>query len=372
MIKRFFAVYLALTGFYSLVKAQSTLLVGTYTSGKSQGIYLYDFTSSSGEAVLRDSVKASNPSYLAVSPNERFVYAVNEDGSDKGGGKVSAYAYNKSTKKLSFVNQLPTMGDHPCYITVDRKNNWVVVGNYSSGNLSVMSVAPDGGVGGPSTNMQHQGQGTNKERQSSPHVHATVFSPDNKYLFVPDLGIDQVVVYSFNQRSGMLSPKKKHIKVADGSGPRHMEFHPSGKWAYLVQELSGTVTVFSYEKGSLTEQQVISILPADYTGAATSADIHVSPNGRFLYASNRNPLNNIAIFSINATDGKLTLVGNQSTMGKAPRNFNFDPTGKLLLVANQDTNNIVIFSVNPETGLLTDTGKRIDVPNPVCIKWITD
>jgi 6-phosphogluconolactonase len=222
------------------------------------------------------------------------------------------------------------------------------------------------------TNMQHQGQGVNQQRQQSPHVHATVFSPDNKYLFVPDLGIDQIVTYSFNHKEGTLSPKKKHVKVADGSGPRHLEFHPSGKWAYLVQELSGTVTVFSYDKGSLIEQQVISLLPADFTGAATSADIHISPNGRFLYASNRNPTNSIAIFSINPADGKLALVGQQSTMGKTPRNFSFDPTGKLLLVANQDSNDIVIFSVNQETGLLTDTGKRIDVPNPVCIKWIKD
>lgn len=370
MTKHLIATGLVLASLASQAQAQSTLLIGTYTSGRSYGIYQYDFNSGSGEAVLRDSVKSSNPSYLAVAPNERYVYAVNEDGNDKGGGKVSAYSYNKSTKKLSLINQLPSMGDHPCYIAVDKKNNWVFVGNYSTGNLAVMPIAPDGGVGNPSTNMQHQGHGANKERQASPHVHATVLSPDNKYLFVPDLGIDQVVEYTFNHKAGTLSPKKQHVKVADGSGPRHLEFHPSGNWAYLVQELSGTVTVFSYDKGTMKEQQVISLLPADFKGAATSADIHVSPNGKFLYASNRNPTNTIAIFSINQKDGKLTLVGEQSTMGKAPRNFNFDPTGKLLLVANQDTNNVVIFSINPETGLLTDTGKRIEVPNPVCIKWI--
>jgi 6-phosphogluconolactonase len=352
--------------------AQNTLLVGTYTNGKSHGIYVYDFASNTGEAVLRDSVKASNPSYLAVSPNERYVYAVNEDGSDKGGGKVTAYTFNKAAKKLTFVNQQSSVGDHPCYITVDRKNKWVVVGNYSSGTLSVMPIAPDGGVGAAVTNMQHQGQSINQDRQKSPHVHATVFSPDNKYLFVPDLGIDQVVTYAFNPKTGFLKPKKEHVKVTAGSGPRHLDFHPSGKWAYLAQELSGTVTAFKYDKGALVEQQVISMLPADYTGAATSADIHVSPNGRFLYASNRNTSNTIAIFKIDQSNGSLTLVGHQATMGKAPRNFNFDPSGKLLLVANQETNNIVIFNIDTETGLLSYSGKQIAVPNPVCITWIEE
>ncbi|HYH16494.1 MAG TPA: lactonase family protein [Flavisolibacter sp.] len=372
MIKQFLLSCIAVTGISLLSQAQYTLLVGTYTSGKNQGIYVYDFASNTGDALLRDSVKSSNPSFLAVAPNDRYVYAVNEDGSDKGGGKVSAYSFSESGKKLSFINQQPSMGDHPCYITVDRKNRWVVVGNYSSGNLSVLPIAPDGGVGSSVTNMQHQGQSINQNRQKAPHVHATVFSPDNKYLFVPDLGIDQIVVYGFNAKTGMIKPKKNHIKVTAGSGPRHLDFHPSGKWAYLAQELSGTVTVFKHEKGNLVEQQVISMLPADYSGAATSADIHVSPNGKFLYASNRNTSNTIAIFKINPADGSLELVGHQSTMGKAPRNFNFDPTGKLLLVANQETNNIVIFNVNSDTGLLTYSGKQIEVPNPVCIKWIAD
>ena len=361
-----------MAGTFLQVQAQSTLLVGTYTSGNSHGIYVYDFASATGEAVLRDSVQSSNPSFLAVAPNGRYVYAVNEEGSDNGGGKVSAYRFDKAAKKMSLINQVPSVGDHPCYVSVDRKNKWVVVGNYSSGTVSVLPIAPDGGVGAAVTNMQHQGQSVNQERQKSPHVHATVFSPDNKYVFVPDLGIDQVVVYAFNPKTGFLKPNKEHVKVSAGSGPRHLDFHPSGKWAYLAQELSGTVTVFKYDKGELVEQQQISMLPADYTGAATSADIHVSPNGRFLYASNRNTSNTIAIFKINPEDGKLTLVGHQSTMGKTPRNFNFDPSGKLLLVANQETNNIVVFNVDPETGLLTYTGKQIEVPNPVCIQWINN
>jgi len=359
-----------MVGLYTQAQAQNTLLVGTYTKGTSYGIYVYDFASNTKEAVLIDSVKSSNPSYLAVAPNGRYVYAVNEDGSNNGGGKVSAYAFDKASKKLSLVNQVPSVGDHPCYITVDRKNKWVVVGNYSSGTLSVLPIAPDGGIGAAVTNMQHQGQSINKERQKSPHVHATVFSPDGKYLLAPDLGIDQIVMYAFNAKTGFLKPKKEHVKVTPGSGPRHLDFHPNGKWAYLAQELSGTVTAFKYDKGELLEQQQISMLPADYDGAATSADIHVSPNGRFLYASNRNPSNTIAIFSINPEDGKLTLVGHQSAMGTVPRNFNFDPSGKLLLVANQESNNIVIFDVDPETGLLTYTGKQIAVPNPVCIQWI--
>jgi 6-phosphogluconolactonase len=354
------------------VGAQHTLLVGTYTSGKSHGIYIYDFNSNNAEANLRDSAKASNPSFIAVSPDKKYVYAVNENGKDQNGGKVSAFKFNKANKKLTFINQQSSMGEHPCYITTDKKGDWVIAGNYSTGNVSVFSVAPDGGVSESVNTLQHQGSSVNKSRQGSPHVHATVLSPDNKYLFVPDLGIDQIVVYGFNAKKGELTPKKQHVKVAAGSGPRHLEFHPSGKWAYLAQEMAGTVTAFSYSKGELKEQQVISMLPAEYKGEGTSADIHVSPDGKFLYASNRNPSNTIAIFKIDAANGSLTLVGHQSTMGNAPRNFSFDPSGKLLLVANQDTNNIVVFTIDQQTGLLTDTGKQIEVPNPVCLKWITN
>lgn len=372
MKKSFFSLLLFGISQFSNAQKEATLLVGTYTNGPSTGIYVYQFNLETGSAALIDSTKTVNPSFLAVSPNGKYVYAVNELGSDKGGGKVTAFALDKKTRRLTAINQQPSLGDHPCYITVDRKGKWVIAGNYSSGTLAVFPIAPDGGVGPSVVSLQHQGAGTNTVRQSSPHIHATVLTPDHDYLLVPDLGIDKVMVYSFSSKSGMLKHQKTSVKLMDGSGPRHLDFHPSGKWAYVVQELSGTVTGFRYHKGKLEEQQVISMLPADYKGTATAADIHVSPDGRFLYTSNRNTSNTIAIFSIDEKTGMLTLLGHQPTKGKAPRNFNFDPSGKFLLVANQESDAIIVFQIDPKTGLLTDTNQTIKVPNPVCIKWAVD
>ena len=298
------------------------------------------------------------------------MYAVNEDGEKEGGGKVTAFSFDKANRKLKKINQVESIGNHPCYVTVDKTGKWVIAGNYSSGTVSVFPIAPDGGIGIASTTLQHQGSGPNKSRQTAPHVHATVFSPDNKYLFVPDLGIDKVVGYNFNPKKGSIALKTT-TKLSDGSGPRHMDFHPNGKWAYVIQELTGTVTRYSYVDGNLRQLQEISLLPPDYKGSASSADIHVSPDGKFLYTSNRNPSNNITIFSIDQVTGALSLVSHHPTGGKVPRNFSFDPTGKLLLVANQESDNITIFHVDKETGKLTDTGKQIPVPNPVCLKWIT-
>jgi 6-phosphogluconolactonase len=234
----------------------------------------------------------------------------------------------------------------------------------------VLPVKTDGSVGAPVTTIQHEGSGVNKERQSQPHVHCTVLSNDNKFLFVPDLGIDKVMIYAFDVATGKLTPAKQPFaKSLDGSGPRHFIFHPNNKYAYLIEELSGTVETFQYNNGSLKNIQRISTMPAGDTSFAGSADIHISPDGKFLYASNRSNSNTIAIYKV-GQDGKLALVGHQSTLGKTPRNFNFDPTGNFLLVANQGTDDIVIFKRNKTTGLLTDTGKRIEVGKPVCLKWI--
>ncbi|HYK55099.1 MAG TPA: lactonase family protein, partial [Flavisolibacter sp.] len=211
----------------------------------------------------------------------------------------------------------------------------------------------------------------NKQRQEGPHVHATVLSPDNHALFVTDLGIDKIMLYSFNEKNGSLKLKPNAaVKLADGSGPRHLDFHPNGKWAYLIQEMAGTVTALHYKNGALQAFQTISTLPKDFSQSFSSADIHVSADGKFLYASNRDSSNTIAIFKIQPSTGKLSLLAHQSTLGKTPRNFNFDPTGHFLLVANQRSDAIVIFRRNAQSGLLRDTGRRIDVGNPVCIKWI--
>jgi 6-phosphogluconolactonase len=356
---------------HAMAQNKTYMLVGTYTSGKSVGIYVYEFNTNTGAIRLVDSSATSNPSYLAVSPDQRIVYAVNEDATPGLGGKVSSFQFNKKNGHLTLVNQVRSMGDHPCYVAVDKTGKWVAVGNYSSGSLAVFPAARNGSLGSPVSTVHHSGSGPNKDRQEKAHVHSTVFTPDNKYLVVSDLGTDKVTLYPFSQSRGTLDSARKFvIDLPGGSGPRHFIFHPNGKWGYLVQELSGNVTLFDYAKGKLKERQTISSLPAGFNKSFTSADIHISSDGQYLYTSTRDKANTIAIFKINAKTGQLRLISQQETLGNMPRNFNLDPSGNFLLVANQNSDNIVIFRRNPKTGLLRDTGHRVQVGNPVCIKWV--
>ncbi len=355
-------------------QTKNYLLVGTYTSGKSEGIYVYNFDTGTGDNNLVSTAKASNPSYLAVSSNQQVVYAVTEnaDSTKFGtGGGVIAFSFNKETGTLTELNQQFSGGKHPCYVAVDKKGKWVFVGNYSSGNVGLFPVNKDGSLDSIRQLMQHKGTGPNTERQEGPHVHSTVLSPDNKFLFVPDLGLDKIMIYRLDNTIGKLSKATPAFaQSTPGSGPRHFDFHPNNLYAYLMEEMTGTVAAFKYNNGRLQPIQKISALPAGFKGVIGSADIHVSGDGKFLYCSNRGSSNSITIFKINPLDGKLTVAGHQSTLGKTPRNFNFDPSGNFLLAANQQSDEIVIFKINRKTGLLTDTGKRINVPNPVCIKWI--
>jgi 6-phosphogluconolactonase len=360
-----------ITGLY--VTAQTAndhyLFVGTYTSGKSEGISVYKFNSLTGDAVLLSSIKTSNPSFLTVSPDQKFVYAVNEDKP----GSVTSFSFDKASGKLKEINKQSSAGDHPCYITIDKTGKWIIVGNYSSGNVSVFAVKKDGSLDSAKQIIQHTGYSVNTERQTEPHVHSTVFPKDNKYLMVADLGIDKIMIYPFDTKTGRLDEANAgSVPAEPGSGPRHFDFHPSGKFGYLMEELTGTISVYNYYKktGALEQVQTISAIPVDFMGAIGSADIHVSPDGKFLYCSNRGESNNIGIFSIDKKTGRLRLIGHQSVLGKTPRNFNFDPSGNFLLAANQNSDEIVIFKRDKDTGLLSDTGKRIAAGNPVCIKWI--
>lgn len=365
-------VLLLVLGFTTTAQ-QHYLITGTYTSGKSEGIYVYQFNSGDGSAKEISQVKISNPSFIAVSPDEQFVYAVQEDADKTGnGGNICAYRFNRQTGILSFINQQPSGGDHPCYVSVDKTGKWAAAGNYSSGSLAIFPVLVNGALGDAVSKIQHQGSGVNKTRQNSPHVHCTIFSADNRFLFVPDLGIDKTMIYAFDEITGELTAAKvPFARSKVGAGPRHLCFHPSNKYAYLMEELSGTIRVFKYRNGKLEARQIISSMPSKDNSSAGSADIHVSPDGRFLYASNRAEANSIAIFSVDQKNGKLSLVGHQPTLGKTPRNFNFDPTGEFLLVANQNSDVIVVFKRDQITGLLTDTGNRIRIGNPVCLKWIS-
>ncbi|MBL7740164.1 MAG: lactonase family protein [Chitinophagaceae bacterium] len=373
MKRNIIIVFLLAFSLFTAAQQKNYLIVGTYTGGKSEGIYVYTFNSSDGSYKEASHIKTSNPSFVTISPDQKFVYAVLENADNKGkGGEISAFSFDRSSGTLTYINQQPTGGDHPCYVETDKTGKWVVAGNYSSGSLSVLPVNKDGSLGAATDHIQHQGSGFNKQRQEKPHVHCTLFSSDNKFLFVPDLGIDKVMIYAFDAQTGKLTPTSRPFaKSVDGAGPRHFTFHPGNKYAYLIEELSGTVVTYQYKNGKLKTVQRISTMPAGDTSFAGSADIHVSPDGKFLYASNRANSNTIAIFSINSKNGKLTAIGHQPTMGKTPRNFNFDPSGNYLLVGNQNSDEIVIFKRDKNTGLLSDSGKGIEVGKPVCLKWIS-
>ena len=351
------------------------LIIGSYTNDTSDGIYVYKFNTLTGDNSFVSSVKTPNPSFLTVSPDHRFVYAVNENADSTRftvTGHVASFSFDKVTGKLKFINRQESGGKHPCYITVDKTGKWVIAGNYSSGSLAVLPVRSNGEIDTAIQIIEHEGSGVVADRQEAPHVHATFLHPNNKVLYVPDLGIDKVMIYNFDAKKGKLKEfDPPFVMTEPGTGPRHIDIHPNGKFAYLVEELTGAVSAYKIEKdGYLSLIQNISALPRDFTGDVGSADIHVSPDGKFLYCSNRGESNTLGIFSIDQSTGELVWIDHQSTLGKTPRNFSFDPTGNFLLVANQNSNEIVIFKRDKQTGLLTDTGKRINVFKPVCLKWI--
>lgn len=355
------------------VAQEQYLFIGTYTGSGSKGIYVYKFNTKTGKATWvsnTDSSTASNPSYLAISPNGKYVYSVFEDGNQKG-GNVAAYSFNRTTGKLNFLNKQLSGGDHPCYVATTNNNKWVAVANYSGGSASVFGVNADGTLKPHPQVMQHEGKSVVKGRQDKPHVHSTVFSPKQDYLFVSDLGTDKIMIYKFDANAEKpMSEAPGFAASAPGSGPRHFTFHPNKKFAYNIEELTGTVAAYQFANGKLNFIQRIITHPEGYNGTIGSADIHVSPDGKFLYASNRGDENTITIFSVNPANGKLKLAGYQSTMGKTPRNFMIDPTGNFVLVANQNTDNVVIFKRNKTTGLLTPTGDEIKVSKPVCLKMM--
>ena len=341
-----------------------TLFTGSYTRTGNGGIHVYTFNATTGTTVLLDSTTGvSNPSYLAVSKNG-VVYAVNED----GGGKGAVSAFRWDGKKLSFINTQPSGGDHPCYVAIHPSGRWLAVGNYSGGNLALYALREDGSIAAADTVINHTGRSVDATRQQSPHVHATVWSPDGTALVVPDLGTDELVVYRFNEQSPAKLQPVQSMKSAPGAGPRHFIFGTNG-FAYSIEELSGTVVSFQYKERQLQQRQRISTHPKNYTGAKGSADIHLSPDGRFLYATNRAAANTIASFAVQK-NGRLKLLRIQSTLGVHPRNFTLDPTGRWLLVANRDSNEIVVFQRNTSTGALIDSGKRMKTLLPICVKFM--
>lgn len=352
--------------------------VGTYTEegSKSKGIYAFRYDAATGQVTpLGLAAETTNPSFVALHPNGRFLYAVNELGNYKGpnSGGVSAFAIDKATGKLTFLNEFPSRGADPCYITVDKTGKYVLVANYTGGSVIVYPILEDGRLGEASAFVQHTGHGTDPQRQAGPHAHFVDLSPDNRFAFVADLGLDELLVYKFDSAKGSLTPNDPPFaKLDSASGPRHFALRPDGKFAYVVSEMKGTVTVFANDArtGTLHSLQTISTLPKDYSGTIEDAEIQMHPSGKFVYASNRGEGNSIAVFAIDKSKGTLTPIEITSTQGKTPRSFEIDPTGKLLFAANQKSDNIVIFKIDAKTGKLTPTGQVLDVASPVCVKFL--
>jgi len=314
-----------------------------------------------------------SPSFLAISPDHKFLYAANELTKYEGqsSGIVSAFSIDTKTGRLTLLNQVASKGADPCHISVDHTGKFVMVANYTGGSISVFPVRENGYLGTSSDFIQHEGSGPNHERQEKAHAHWIDVSADNRFVLNADLGLDKVFVYRFDANKGKLTPNDPPFaKVAPGAGPRHLAFHPNGKFAYVIDEMASTITAFSYQAkgGKLKELQAVSTLPKDFSGENTTAEIVVHPSGKFLYGSNRGH-DSLAVFAIDSTKGTLTFVENVSVKGKEPRNFEIDPTGKRLLVANQNSDNIVEFDIDPTTGKLTPNGTEIKVPVPVCIKF---
>jgi len=350
--------------------------VGTYTIGKSDGIYLYSLNLTSGELKHVATTKGvKDPSFLALAPSRRYLYAVNEveEFAGKKSGAVSAFAVDQRTGALRLLNQQPSLGGAPCYLVVDQTSRFVLVANYVGGNVAVLPVRSDGSLGEATDVKQDLGSSINAERQKGPHAHCIVLDPANRFAYGCDLGTDKIMIFQFDARRGKLTPgTTPSVQVKPGAGPRHLTFHPGGKYAYVINELHATVAAFAHDqiKGKLKEVQTVATLPTNFTGANTSADIHVSPDGRFLYCSNRGH-DSIAAFKIDPRNGKLTFIAHESTGGKTPRNFAIDPTGAFLLAANQNSNNIVTFRLDPKTGRLGATGHVVEVPSAVCLKFTT-
>ncbi|HLO46353.1 MAG TPA: lactonase family protein [Leadbetterella sp.] len=341
------------------------ILVGTYTQKTSEGVYYVTVDKNSLKStIVSHSDKIDNPSFLDISKDKKNIYTVCET----DGGSVQALKFNQTTGEFRHANIVNSGGAHPCHIALDNTGKWIFTGNYTGGNLGVLPIKADGTVGEPTQIIQHYGAGPNKDRQEKPHVHSVNISPDNKNLFVADLGIDEVVNYAFDAKIGKLKEIQR-IKLTAGSGPRHFTFHPSLPYAYVIQELTGKVTLFSYKNGLLKTLEEVSTLPEGSTVNNACADIHISPDGKFLYGSNRF-YDTIVTFSINPKTGKLKQLSQTPVGGKVPRNFGISPDGKYVFVANQNTDNIVIFERNDTTGLLKNTGKEINISMPVCIKFL--
>jgi 6-phosphogluconolactonase len=348
--------------------------IGTYTGEKSKGIYRFEFDPATGKLTGRELVaETPNPTFLAIHPNKHVLYAVNEIDKfkDKKSGALSAFAVDPKTGSLTLLNQQPTTGDGPCHLVLDKDGKNVLAANYGGGSTCVAPIGADGKLGEGTDFVQHKGSSVNKQRQEGPHAHCVELDAANHFAFVCDLGLDKVLIFKFDPSKGKLTPNDPpSSSLKGGAGPRHIAFHPNGRFAYVNNELDSTVTAMSYDAtlGALKSLQTLSTLPKEFHGNST-AEVEVHPSGKFVYVSNRGH-NSIAIFTVDPKTGELTAAGHQAKGIKTPRNFVIDPSGAYMIVANQDGDSLVVFRIDAKTGELAPTEIKVEVPAPVCVRFI--
>ncbi len=354
---------------------QLLVYIGTYTHGPSKGIYLtrLDLARGTLEPVTL-AAEVANPSFLAIPSRGLFLYAVGElsQSGGKSGGVLSAFAIQPLDGKLTLLNQQSTGSSGTCHVAIDRTGKCAIVANYGGGSVSCLPIEADGRLGEMACFVQHAGSSVNRQRQEGPHAHGVCLDASNRFVFVPDLGLDKVMVYRLDASRGKLTAHDPaYVATAAGAGPRHFAFLPNGRYAYVINELSSTITVFGYDagRGVLCPLQNISTLPTRFHGANTCAEIQVHPSGKFVYGSNRGH-DSIAVFAVDERTGKLRSAGHELTRGKEPRNFAIDPSGRYLLAANQNSDTVVVFRIDAATGRLRATGSTVQAPSPVCITML--
>jgi 6-phosphogluconolactonase len=379
MLAGFAPLWLSVSAKTSTVGSHYFVYVGTYTGAKSKGIYGYRFDAKTGQFTpLGVSAEVVNPSFIVTDPHHRSLYAVTEMDENHGpdpyktNGFISSFAIDPKTGSLKFLNKVDSGGGGPCHLVVDKTGKMLFVANYGSGNVASFAIQPDGSIGARTGFDQHSGSSADPRRQRGPHAHEVVLSPDNRFLFVPDLGLDQIKIYRVDAAKGTFtSNKPSFVSVKPGLGPRHFMFGVGARFAYAVCEMGSSVVVFSYDhvSGSLKPVQTISTLPSDFSGQDNSAEIGMDHSGRFLYASNRGN-DSITVFKIDQHNGTLTKIQVVPTQGKIPRNFVIDPTGKYLVAANQNSDNMVVFKINQSTGQLTPANQALEIPSPVSVLFV--
>lgn len=351
------------------------MYVGTYTGPSSKGIYVYKFDEKTGKITeMGLAAEAANPSFLAVDPSQKFLYAANEIGDFQGqrAGSVSAFRIDRGTGKLRLLNQVSSGGSGPCFAAFDRSAKYLLTANYEGGSIAVFPILPDGSLGAATSSIQHSGHGPDPERQEGPHPHWIGLSANNRFAVVSDLGLDKIFTYRFDPATGKLAEAgRQAFSLPPRSGPRHFAFDQRGRFGYIINEMSNTVTAFAVDQssGELRELQSISTLPEDFKAHNDTAEIAIHPSGKFLYGSNRGH-DSIAVFAIDPQKGTLTSIEYVASGGVKPRTFEIDPSGNYLLVANQISNKIVVFRIDSQTGRLTATGEALEVPSPVSIKFV--